>query len=97
MKRRWASLIVAALLLAALIGQQRTRAADGGYTLVRGVADHNSVLTAQNGAYQLSASVGQPFARANLGNGIWLGGSYWYGKGGSIELPERIYIPLIKR
>jgi len=97
MKRRWAGLIAAALLLAALIGHSRTRAADGGYTLVRGVADHSGAMTVQNGGYQLAASVGQPIARSSAGGGVWVGGSYWYGKGGSLELTERIYIPLITR
>jgi hypothetical protein len=98
MKQRWLGLIVAGLLLAALLGWTRTRAADGGYTLLRGSADQSSVVTtAPNGGYQLTASLGQPFASTRQGGPLWMGGGYWYGGGGSLDRPLHVYIPLITR
>jgi hypothetical protein len=98
MKQRWLGLLVAGLLLAALLGWTRTRGADGGYTLLRGIADQSSVVTtAQSGGYQLNASLGQPFASTRQGGTMWMGGAYWYGGGGSLELPQHVYIPLIIR
>jgi hypothetical protein len=98
MKRRWHWLLPAALLLAALVVGEQTRAA-GGYALVRGVADQSSVLVAQGGAYQLQGSVGQPFAGSASAGTTWLGAEYWYGGGGSITTPagRRLYLPLTRR
>jgi 23S rRNA (uracil1939-C5)-methyltransferase len=72
--------------------------ADGGYTLLRGIGDQSSVVTtAQSGGYQLNASLGQPFASSRQGGAMWMGRPYWYGGGGSLELPQHVYIPLIIR
>jgi hypothetical protein len=97
MKQQHLWLFVALLAVGLVIGRQ-TRAADEGYTLVRGVVSQSSVLTAQGGQYQLQASIGQPFAGAAESGALGLGAGHWYGSGGAGEGDERnLYLPLLSR
>jgi len=99
MKRRWICLLgsmgLAVIMTMALLPP--TRAADGGYTLVRGVADQNGAFVAQNSTYQLRAVVGQPLAGLPQAGSSWLGAEYWYATLPTVALPNTVYVPLITR
>jgi hypothetical protein len=97
MKRRWNWLLLAALLITGLAAGARTWAADGGYTLVRGVADQSSVLVVQNSTYQLQGSLGQPFAGTATAGQTWLGAEYWYGAADAASTDSKLYLSLIRR
>ena len=99
MKRRWTWSLGALplLLIVTLALRSRIQAADGGYTLVRGVADHNGAFVAQNSTYQLRAVVGQPLVGLQQAGSSWLGAEYWYATLPTVALPNTVYVPLITR
>ena len=95
-RRLWAAALLLTLAIA-VRAAPGTRAGDGAYSLVRGVADQSSVLSAQNSTYRLQASVGQPFAAPANSQATRLGAGYWYGDESIGAVRRKVYIPIINR
>ena len=93
MNRRW---FLGALLVVGLAISGQTRAANDGYTLLRGVTDQSSVLFVQSGTYQLQGSVGQPFAGTVTVGQTSLGVENWYGTAASAPTGHKLYVGLIR-